>query len=270
MHAGLHNHTNFADGAASAEDMVRAAIEKGCTAIGFSEHSETPFDPPGGMKSGAFSSYRDEILRLKEKYRGKIEIFLGIEQDIFSPPADRTNLDFVIGSVHYVSENGEYFSVDESVESFERNAKQGFGGDVHAFAEAYYDTLSRIFDVTRCNIVGHFDLITKFNERLPLIDEQSPRYRAAALRALDALCKTGAIFEINTGATARGYRTAPYPAPWLLRAMRERGARITLSADAHSTDGICAHFSQAKRLAKACGYQTAAEFRNGRFVDVPL
>ena len=136
MHAGLHNHTNFADGAASAEDMVRAAIEKGCTAIGFSEHSETPFDPPGGMKSGAFSSYRDEILRLKEKYRGKIEIFLGIEQDIFSPPADRTNLDFVIGSVHYVSENGEYFSVDESVESFERNAKQGFGGDVHAFAEA--------------------------------------------------------------------------------------------------------------------------------------
>ena len=220
MHAGLHNHTNFADGAASAEDMVRAAIEKGCTAIGFSEHSETPFDPPGGMKSGAFSSYRDEILRLKEKYRGKIEIFLGIEQDIFSPPADRTNLDFVIGSVHYVSENGEYFSVDESVEGFERNAKQGFGGDVHAFAEAYYDTLSRIFDVTRCDIVGHFDLITKFNERLPLIDEQNPRYRAAALRALDALCKTGAIFEINTGATARGYRTAPYPAPWLLRAMR--------------------------------------------------
>ena len=73
-----------------------------------------------------------------------------------------------------------------------------------------------------------------------------------------------------TGATARGYRTAPYPAPWLLRAMRERGARITLSADAHSTDGICAHFSQVKRLAKACGYQTTAEFRNGRFVDVPL
>ena len=58
MHAGLHNHTNFADGAASAEDMIRAAIEKGCTAIGFSEHSETPFDPPGGMKSGAFPSYR--------------------------------------------------------------------------------------------------------------------------------------------------------------------------------------------------------------------
>ena len=270
MHAGLHNHTNFADGAASAEAMVRAAIEKGCGAIGFSEHSETPFDPPGGMRSSAFSAYSDEILRLKEKYRGKIEIFLGIEQDIFSPLVDRKELDFVVGSVHYVSKNGEYFSVDESVERFERSVKQGFGGDVYAFAEAYYDTLSRIFDVTHCDIVGHFDLITKFNKRLPMIDEQNPRYRAAALRALDALCKTGAIFEINTGAMTRGYRTAPYPAPWLLRAMKARGARITFSADAHSTDGVCAHFSEAKALAKIYGYETAAEFRNGRFIDAPI
>ena len=61
------------------------------------------------------------------------------------------------------------------------------------------------------DIVGHFDLLTKFNERRCFFDEESPAYRRAALRAMEALVAAGKIFEVNTGAISRGYRSTPYP-----------------------------------------------------------
>ena len=42
----LHTHTTYSDGALSAEDMIKAAIKKGCSSIGFSEHSYVPFEKP--------------------------------------------------------------------------------------------------------------------------------------------------------------------------------------------------------------------------------
>ena len=40
----FHVHTVFSDGKDTPEDMVLSAIERGMTAIGFSDHSTTPCD----------------------------------------------------------------------------------------------------------------------------------------------------------------------------------------------------------------------------------
>ena len=48
----FHVHTTFCDGQASPEEMVRAALEQGMDAIGFSGHSRTAFDESWCM-SGA-------------------------------------------------------------------------------------------------------------------------------------------------------------------------------------------------------------------------
>ena len=52
----------------------------------------------------------------------------------------------------------------------------------------------------------------------------------------------GKTCEVNTGAIARKYRTAPYPAPTLLSYIREKGGKLLLASDAHSPQNIAFAF----------------------------
>ena len=46
------------------------------------------------------------------------------------------------------------------------------------------------------------------------------------------------LFEINTGAMARGYRTTPYPGPILRRAIARKGGTFILSSDCHRKEQL--------------------------------
>lgn len=249
----LHVHTTFCDGKNTPEEMVQGALAAGCTSLGFSGHSPLSSDGSWTMQEAEVPRYREEILRLRRQYAGQIEIFLGLEQDLFSPDPG-PGWDYRIGSVHCVEKDGVYLSADDCLERFCRDAARHYGGDFLAYAADYYRLETQVAKRTGCEIVGHFDLITKFNEGDRLFDTGDRRYRAAALEALDALLETGAIFEINTGAMSRGYRTIPYPAPFLLRRIRERGGRITITSDSHSRDTILYGYADAFALARSCGF----------------
>lgn len=93
-------------------------------------------------------------------------------------------------------------------------------------------------------MIAHFDLIEKFNEDGSLFDRNAPRYRAAALCALEQLRSAPVIFEINTGAIARGYRSTPYPAPFLLQAMQHSHLPRMLAADCHDRRFLLQSFAQ--------------------------
>ena len=170
-------------------------------------------------------------------------------------------------------------------------------------------------------IIGHFDLITKFNEGGKLFDESDPRYVSAWMSALDRICPeytapknkiesstccdaasgSGAVaasagmaeaaasaaecgdaagralhvqlaadstkeqpsfdaahvpqilFEINTGAMSRGYRSAPYPAKKILIEIARRGIPVILSSDSHDKSTLLYGFEEASRIAAECG-----------------
>ena len=264
----LHTHTTFCDGKNTPEEMVRGAISLGLNSLGFSGHA--PMAGPNEdwtMKDVA--GYRREVLRLREKYTGQIEIFLGLEQDFDSPPQTGP-WDYVIGSVHQVRKGDAWLSVDASEEEFVRAAREHYGGDFYAFAGDYYRLAGGVAERTGCQIVGHFDLITKFNEGDILFDTGHPRYVSAALQALDRLAERDVVFEINTGAMSRGYRSAPYPAPALLRAMWERDIPICITSDSHGADTLLHAFPQAAGLAWECGYREQMVLTRDGFVLTPL
>lgn len=253
----LHTHTVLSDGKNTAEEMALGAIRAGCGSLGFSEHSPLPraADPDGyTMRTENVPVYRREVLRLREKFAGELEIFLGLEQDIDSaPPQD--DYDYLIGSVHGLWKNGVYLPVDEAGETFRRIVTEIYGGDALGFVRDYYKRMAEVFQKTGCQIIGHFDLAAKFNESGRFFDENSQPYLDAALEALEALLQENVIFEINTGAMSRGYRSMPYPAPPLLRAIRKKGGRICITSDSHSADTVTYAFTQAEELARACGFR---------------
>lgn len=246
----LHTHTTYCDGKNSPEEMVQAAILKGMYRLGFSGHCYTYMDGSYCMSQEDTVKYKEEITALKEKYKDQIQILLGIEQDYLSlEPVD--GYDYVIGSSHYVK-TGEgitdYVEVDSGKDSQKEGVEKYFGGDYYAFAEAYFAQMADVVNRTDCDIIGHFDLLSKFNQDESLYDPSHPRYVKAWKSAADALLKTGRLFEINTGVIYRGYRTAPYPAPEIIEYIRERGGKFILSGDCHNKDALCYHFEDYEDL----------------------
>lgn len=152
----------------------------------------------------------------------------------------------MIGSVHYLYKDGRYLTVDHTRDKQIRFVREHYGGDYCAFIEHYYAMVGETYDKTHCDIVGHFDLITKFNEDGSLFDTSHPRYRAAALSALDRLCECPVIFEVNTGAIARGYRKTPYPEAFLLEELRRRKMPLLLSSDCHDRRFLLCGLEQLK------------------------
>ena len=240
----LHCHTTYCDGQCSAAEMVRAAVDKGMECIGFSGHSYTFFDERYCMSLSGAEEYVREVRALREEYRGVIDVLCGVEQDYYSTQSTDP-FDYVIGSVHYVrGADGSYNPVDDDPDTLMRGVEKCFGGDVYSFARAYFDTVGDVVRGTGADIIGHFDLVSKFNEGGALFDEGDPRYVSAWKDAVDRLLPFGVPFEINTGAVSRGLRTHPYPSRDIIGYIKQRGGRFVLSSDSHRASTLCFGFDE--------------------------
>lgn len=236
-----HIHSTYSDGKSTPEEIVLAAIAKGAKAIGFSDHSYTDFDLCCCMHKNADVSYIKEISSLKEKHKDKIEILCGIEQDYYSENSTRC-YDYIIGSVHYLKVGDEFITVDESAKTLLSAADKYFGGDILSLCEEYYRLVAKVVQRTNCDIIGHFDLISKTNEKEAFFDENDPRYVAAWQKAADRLLEFKKPFEVNTGAISRGYKSAPYPSKPMVEYIKQKGGKFIFSSDSHIADTLCFKF----------------------------
>ena len=248
----FHVHTTYCDGKASPEDIVRAAIALGMKKLGFSGHSYTPFDEEPCMSPQNTRLYVQEIRRLSEKFRAQITILCGTECDYYSQ-IDRADYDYVIGSVHYIECNGTFLHVDHTPEMLRQAIDESFGGDPYALAEHYYSLVANVVAKTNADIIGHFDLVAKFNAAGSFFDESNTRYVEAAFSALDTLLKTGKPFEINTGAVSRGYRPFAYPSLQFLKYIAQRKGSVILSSDSHRKETLMFQFREYEALAESLG-----------------
>lgn len=267
----LHAHCTFDDGRNTPEEMVRASLEAGLGSVGLSLHSPLPFESAWAAAQEAVPAFLKEMRRLRKAYAGKIGVYAGIEWDVLSPEEDLPLFDYVIGSVHHLPVGDRYPTVDDSEQTTAAFLERHFARDADAAAGMYYGELEKVALEPETDIVGHFDLLTKFNERRCFFDEESPAYRRAALRAMEALVAAGKIFEVNTGAISRGYRSTPYPSRAMLCALAGMGGRVILSADAHDVRSVATHFEQAEALIRACGFREIwqLELQRGKAVFVP-
>lgn len=249
LRANYHTHTTLCDGDNTAEEMVQRALDLGFTHLGFSGHmdKEIFMDWP---------AYMAEIGRLKQAYRDEIDILCGVELDVLNDRTCCPDAEYVIGSTHYldVQPDGYSSAIDWSAEVSQRLCDDFFGGDWYAMCRAYYQLEATVFDRLDCTFVGHFDMITRFNDQLHAFDETDSRYVTPALEAMEYLVGRGVPFEINCGAHNRGRKEELYPRRSLLRSLRDFGGEIFISSDAHQAVCLNGSFDVAVQRAIACGF----------------
>lgn len=268
MKFDLHTHhyrCGHAEG--SIEDYIRAALDKGLKVIGISDHSpyfasEEDHPEPGiAMAKSEFPRYAEEVLRLKAKYEGKIEVLLGVESDFFPEYIDiykkayaRYPFDYIIGSVHR----------SDGVSIFNRRRWRGLSEEEKVRQkDMYYDLImesarSRAFD-----ILGHIDAMKGYYPAFSNI--QSLRVE----EAIKEIAASGAAVEINTSGKTKevgGW----YPADDILEMILHYNGSVTFGSDAHVPERVGDDWDEVAARLKQIGFREWVYFKQRKKFAVPL
>lgn len=260
----LHTHSVYCDGNDTVEEMVQEAILKKFTVLGFSGHGKCALDSIS-MDDQRINAYITDILEMKEKYKNQISIHLGIEQDMAGRLENSSDFEYVIGSKHFINTTPIDYSFEVFTELFESYHK-----DYVKLCKDYYEDVARMRDWQEVDIIGHLDLITKYNEDESFFKFEDKKYVSIVCDCVDSLLSKNKIFEINTGAIARGYRTTCYPYKNILKYLQEHGARICLNSDCHNRKKLDCAYEQTMELIRDCGFKEMVLLTDNGFEARPI
>jgi histidinol-phosphatase (PHP family) len=250
-------------------EFVEAAIERGLAAVALTDHA--PFywlppdqrDPGLAMTSQELPRYVEDVLALADRYRGRIEVLLGIEADYV--PGHEEDLvrlleahpfDVVLGSVHFVE--GWLVDAPSSL------ARLGAGQDeVDRIWSRYAELLMAAAGSGLFDVLTHIDLPKKFGHRatLPFGGRQEEVVRSVG--------KSSCAVELSSAGRRRPVGE-DYPAPELFRDLVGAGVPFVLASDAHAPAEVGYAFDDLVRAARDEGVNEVRVFRRRHASSVPL
>ena len=69
---------------------------------------------------------------------------------------------------------------------------------------------------------------------------------------------------------ARGYRTTPYPDPFILKELKRQGFKPIISSDCHQREMVDFGFAKAAQMLKDTGFNEHYILTDNGFIAVPL
>ncbi len=267
----IHTHTTCSDGINQPEEIVKKAIELGFDTIGFSEHSPMYFSDVYNIRLEGNEIYRDVIPKLKDKYKGTIDIYMGIELEICAM-IDLSPYDYVLGALHYFPMGEDIVAFDRSPQEVKDAIDKYFGGNGLLFAKRFYDFFAETVTgmKEKIDVIAHYDLCAKHRDFYKFFDEDSKEYKNYALEALHAIGEKVDIFEINTGGMARGYRKTPYPASFIVKELKNMGKGVILGSDCHDMNYLTFGFDDGVELLKSNGFKSVMVLTPDGFKETGL
>lgn len=247
-----HIHTIYHHGSGDVRQMVKSALEKGVTNLGFAEHFYLPFLKTDDSSSQErFNKYIAEVEKVKAE-KNNLTIRLGAEVDFvdgyekeIAKEIEKYKLEFVIGSVHYFRPEGKYV---EYIKDKEFVLNNYLPETKKLIKTGLYDVLAHMF-----LIKYEFKAIEKdFSEELKSIAK--------------LLKERGMGLEINTSHVfskeLKEVEKELNPGLLMIEMCVERGVPIVLGSDAHRPEAIANHFAEVLLILKKIGIKKLAYFKD--------
>jgi histidinol-phosphatase (PHP family) len=259
-----HLHGNFCGhGEGELEEYVVQALEKGFIEIGFSAHLPKVIepDPYHAMLEHELPRYVELVESLRDKYRDKIIIKLGIEADYFKNHEDKTrklidahDFDYVLGSIHFLGE--WHFSSREGLPQYRTE-------DPDEVFPRYFALLGEMIASRLFDIVSHPDAIRReyFRPSISMRDD----YRKIARLLLD----TNMALEVSSAGVRRGAGSI-YPEREFLKECIDRGVAVTIGSDAHTPADVGRDYGDVFEMLEDLGIKEVATYNRRQMTQRPL
>lgn len=269
MHIDYHTHHARCGHAVGAlEEYVLRGIEIGLDQLGLSDHMPLihikphEYYPEMAMPMEELPRYVEECLTLKERYKGQIEIRVGLEGDYIEGYEEDVRKvieaypwDYVIGSVHFL---GKWDITDY------RQTHGWEGRDPITVYRRYYDAVCKAASTGLYDIMGHLDVIKRFG--FTPGPEHQDEVVALEKEALAAVRRSGKAMELNASGLSKDCREM-FPSRRMLEEALRLGIPLTLGSDAHQPLKLGEHLDQARELLIELGVKQVALFE-GRQRDM--
>ena len=240
-----HVHTRLCHHASGEmEEYVRAALGQGLQGLIFLEHYEVGINyfESTWLSPAEFESYFQEGTRLREKYRGRIAIGLGVEVG-YNPARVEETLVFLasrawerIGiSYHFFAEAGvHYNTLSQKQDNLEMFSRIG----LERVVDDYFTNLLAAVEVLPGTVLCHLDAVLRHHPDLRFTAAHQELMR----RLLRAVAAKGMALEVNT--SGYKHRQSPYPHPALIEEALQLGIPLVAGSDAHAPAEVGRYFAQ--------------------------
>ena len=231
----------------SFEQYVDTAVSLGYEEISFTEHAPLPAnftdptpDKDSGMNPDYLDPYITDLQKLKEKYKEKIKINIGLEVDYIIHFENETTkflnkfghfLDDSILSVHFLHQEGHYYCLDFSVEEFARIIS--IYGDVDKVYNSYFETVKQSIrkdlGPNKPLRIGHMTLVHKFQKKYPCQAD----FSTDITQILDLIQDKKMTLDYNGAGINKQFCLEPYPSEWIVKEAAKRKIPLIYGSDAH-------------------------------------
>ncbi|MNB86500.1 histidinol-phosphatase HisJ [Paenibacillus sp. FSL E2-0177] len=271
MHIDYHtHHERCGHAVGKLEEYVQRGIELGLQQLGLSDHlplihvDPASYYPEMAMPMAELPRYVEECLTLKERYRGVIDLRVGLEADYIEGYEEQIReilspypWDYLIGSVHFL---GEWDITDH------RQVHGWEGKDALEVYRLYYDAVKKSALSGLYDIIGHMDVIKRFGYG-PQTPEGTAEVRALELETLKVIADSGIAMELNASGLTKPCAEM-FPAEHLLQEALKLGIPLTLGSDAHDPAKLGDGLQEARSMLWQTGFRELAVFEGRRRTTV--
>lgn len=255
----FHTHTTRCKHAFDSDEAyVQTAIENGYTTLGFTDHAPWPytsgFQPKVRMEIEELGDYLASIRALRERYRDRIEILIGLECEYFPQYMDwlkktarDEKLDYIILGNHFdqTDDGGFYFGRSKQPSDVDR----------------YVDLTIEGLETGVFSCLAHPELPLRYYAAFDQAVKESLRRLCVAAKRLRVPLEynlLGLHYQKAEPGAGLGY---PYQPFWEMAA--EVGCEAVIGVDAHRANHLAETemFREAKRNLDALGIHCASSLR---------
>jgi len=270
MKADFHVHSSVSfDCETEMEQTVLVAIERGLDALCFTDHLNLiDGEIPGKVLTDAYPLWQksyEEIEAVREKYKGRIEILLGVELSEINLQPERARayaadkkLDYVLGATHTLPGLQDFCYLQFA--------------DQTICESLIIQYLDEILYAVNCNVadaVAHIGYPNRYMAKEGFaVDLLQHADRLEAI--FKTLIENGRGIELNTSGLRQAYGK-PSPELDILRMYRKFGGEmVTIGSDAHRAEDVGSHFDAGISLLQQAGFPHYTIFRKREPVWIPI
>lgn len=274
-----HTHTQFSmDSEVDIVAMIERARELGLAAYAVTDHCECncwyPKEHYEDTELFDYFNCKDDfeaslsaVTALKEQYPdfnlicgtelGQPVAALDIAEKCISDP----RLDFVIGSIHQITNEKDFYYI---------NYYRMSTDEINKLLEGYFNEIYELCKWGKFDVLGHLTYCLRYMKIRNNITPNMKLFDEIITECLRTLADKGKGIEINTSGIRQGFGTT-FPSLKYIKLFRELGGKIiSVGSDAHKVRDLGANISDGIELAKAAGFNEICYFKKRQPVFIRI